>query len=217
VRWLLTCSLAFTVSTPALAQPEHGYHGALEAQSGWTWGEGDPHMERWGPSWAVRYWLRDVLALGLTGMVYTHDADTDFNFDVRRASRISFPLDEYQWQSEFTVTYAFLHGGRGLFHLDAYAVLGVGVLSTRAVPVFDPDHRAFDFRLGATFGGGAGMRIFISRWFATSLELRDFAWCGRHENETIAQDPTNRATWYGPTKVNDNVQLQLGFSIFAPL
>jgi len=217
MRGLWSFLLVSMVTARAAAEPERGYHGRLEAQSSWTWGEGDPRMERWGPSAGVRYYLRDVLALGVDGVFFTHNADGDFNFQVRRATRVTMPLDEYQWQAQFTVTYAFLHGGWRILHFDAYGLAGAGVLSARPVPVFDPDNRKFDFRPSATFGLGLGLRFFISRWFATSLEVRDFAWCGHHESDTITSDPSDRAAWYGPATFNDNLQLVLGFSLFAPL
>jgi hypothetical protein len=210
------CVAISLVSASAFAEPPGSYHGALELESGWAWSEGDPRIERWGPIWGVHYYLSDALAIGVRGLVFTHNADTEFNFDVRRASRVSMVLDEYQWQGELTVTYALLHGSRWIVSYDAYALAGTGVLSARPVPVFDPDNRMFDFRLSPSFGGGLGLRIFIGRWLATSIELRDFAHVGRHESESIASDPTNRSTWYGPVGITNDIQLQIGFSVFAP-
>ena len=204
-------------SAAARAEPPPSYHNALELQCGWAWSEGDPAIERWGPTWAVHYYLRDALALGVRGMAYTRNADSDFDFEMRRATRIPTVLDEWQWEAELTLTYAFLHGGGSLFHFDAYASGGVGVISTRPIPVVDPDNRVFDFRLSSSFGGALGVRVFVSRWFAATAEVRDFAFFAHHENATIAADPLDRATWYAPTTLADDLELQVGLSVFAPV
>src|SRR4051812_10973563 len=104
------CAAVFLVSARALSDPTRGYHGALELQNGWAWTESDPRVDHNGPTWGIQLWLRDALALGVRGMVYTANADNELNFGLRRATRVIEPIEEYQWQSELTVTYVLIHG-----------------------------------------------------------------------------------------------------------
>ena len=97
-------------------------------------------------------------------------------------------------------------------------VLGaVGLLSERPVPVFDPDHRSFDFRVRGAFTLAVGFRFFACRWFAAGTELRDFVFVDRTQSSTISSPPTDPTTWYAPSTLDNNVELLLTVSIFLPL
>jgi outer membrane beta-barrel protein len=109
--------------------------------------------------------------------------------------------------------------GDFIFHYDAFVVGGVGALSTRPIPVVDPDNRNFKFEPKLAFNAGLGLRVFFTRWFAAVAEIRDYIFNDQLENLTLAntdaarQDPS---TWKGETRLTNNVQLQLGVSIFIP-
>jgi hypothetical protein len=58
-----------------------------------------------------------------------------------------------------------------------------------------------------------------------NLEVRDYIYDEQLENTCVASntnkcdgstDPTNSATWYGSSSITNNVQAQLGFSVFLP-
>jgi outer membrane beta-barrel protein len=196
------------------------YHHALELQSGWAWSEGSPLMDRSGPTFAVAFYPRRFVAIGFRGTVYTDNADTDFDFQLNRATHTPLPIDAYQWPGELTVLYAPLHGHLAFLGFDAYLLAGAGLISTQPVPVIDPDHRAFGSKVSGSFGGGGGLRLFFGRWFAATFEVRDFAFFGHHEAITVAAtaaDRANPATWYAATALTDNVQLIVGLSLFAPV
>jgi outer membrane beta-barrel protein len=94
---------------------------------------------------------------------------------------------------------------------------GVGVISTRPIPVIDPDNRNFSYKTNLAFNAGVGFKIFLNRWFALVLEVRDYIFADQLENlEVVAADPTNEDTWLGDTRLTNNVQYQVGFSIFVP-
>jgi len=95
---------------------------------------------------------------------------------------------------------------------------GVGAISTRPIPVIDPDNRNFDYETKLAFNAGIGLRIFFNRWFAVTAEVRDYTFNDRLENleeapGSQAQDPS---TWYGDNSLTWNVQAQVGASIFIP-
>ena len=65
---------------------------------------------------------------------------------------------------------------------------------------------------------GGGLRIFFNRWLAATLEVRDYIFFDKLENtELVAQSvAADKKIWYGENKLTNNVQAQLGVSIFLP-
>lgn len=176
-----------------------------------------------GPGMALNFWITNVLAAGISGNYYEpFNSDSDFNFQTRRAARVSVPLTEYRWNANLNFTYTPVIGkfsgfGDFIFQYDAYVVGGVGVMSTRPIPVIDPDNRGFDWETNIAFNAGIGLHIFFNRWLAATLEVRDYVFNDKLENTAIIegqeQDPT---TWYGETQLTNNVQAQMGIAIFFP-
>jgi len=177
-----------------------------------------------GPGLGLNFWITNVLAAGISGNYYEpFNSDSEFNFQTRRAARVSVPLTEYRWNANLNFTYTPMIGkfagfGDFIFQYDAYVVGGVGLISTRPIPVIDPDNRGFDWETKVAFNAGIGLHIFFNRWLAATLEVRDYVFNDKLENTDIpeegAQDPS---TWYGETQLTNNVQAQLGIAIFFPL
>ena len=102
-----------------------------------------------------------------------------------------------------------------------YVVGGVGAISTRPIAVVDPDNRTFELdKPKVAFNAGIGLRIFFNRWFAGVLEVRDYIFFDKLENTAVAdgdKPALDQATWLAQeTKLTNNVQAQLGVSIFLP-
>ncbi len=109
--------------------------------------------------------------------------------------------------------------GDFIFHYDAYVVGGVGALSTRPIPVIDPDNRNFSFKPKIAFNAGIGLRIFLNRWLAATMEVRDYIYNEELEALTVAptqQQQQDKGTWFGENRLTNNVQAQVGISIFIP-
>jgi outer membrane beta-barrel protein len=109
--------------------------------------------------------------------------------------------------------------GDFIFHYDAYVVGGVGVIDTRPIAVIDPDNRSFSYKPKVDFDVGIGLRIFFNRWFAAILEIRDYIFNDQLENLNLAPTPqgqVNPATWYGNNQLTNDVQAQIGISVFLP-
>jgi outer membrane beta-barrel protein len=199
------------------------YH-RVELQPSWTLTLNDQFVDHPGPALAINYYITNVLAIGLGGGYY-FNSDKKFNAETRRAARVAVPLTEYQWQGALNFTYVPMYGKFAgfsdfIFHYDAYIVGGVGAISARPIAVVDPDNRSFKWGdPKVDFNAGIGLRIFFNRWFAFDLEVRDYIFFDKLENTSVATGSVAAAdekTWYGDTKLTNNVQAQVGVSIFLP-
>lgn len=184
-----------------------------------------------GPGLAVNYYITNVLAVGINGNFYAGlNANSNFNFQTSRAARVGEPVTEYAWNANANFTYVPAYGKFAgfsdfIFHYDVYALAGVGAISTRPIAVIDPDNRTFDFVPKVSIHVGGGLRIFFNRWFAAMFEISDYIFFDKLENPKIeeglgndgkprAQDST---TWLAEgTSFTNNVQAQVGFSVFLP-
>jgi outer membrane beta-barrel protein len=194
----------------------------LEIQPAYAFTLNDQFVSHNSPGIALNYWITNVLAVGVNGSYYEwFNTDSAFNFQTRRAARVNVPLTEYSWGAALNFTYAPVMGkfagfGDFIFQYDIYVLGGVGAISTRPLPVIDPDNRYFEFKTKLAFNAGLGVHIFFSRWFAASLEVRDYIFNDELEATKIALVPTDKSTWHGEKTLTNNVQAQLGFSIFIP-
>ena len=197
----------------------------FEIQPYWGFTLNDQFVSHPGPGLALNYYITNVLAIGANFNYYRpFNVDSDFNGQVRRAARVGVPLTEYDWSAALNFTYVPVYGkfsgfGDFIFHYDAYIVAGVGAISTRPIPVIDPDNRNFDFEPKLAFNAGLGLRIFFTRWFAAILEIRDYIYNEKLENTDFAPTEAGRrdeSTWFGESKLTNHVQAQVGFSIFLP-
>ncbi len=192
-----------------------------------------PIREPQRPGLALNYYVTQVLAVGVNGNWYDGlNADSDFNFQNRRAARIAVPLNDYQLSADLNFTYVPMYGkfsgfGDFIFHYDAYIDGGLGVIRTKPEAVIDPDNRKFDWNTLVNFDVGIGLRIFFNRWVAAVVEVRDLMFFDRIEATTLAPSSTlpasnpqsqlNPATWYDSnTHFTNDVQMQVGLSFFLP-
>jgi outer membrane beta-barrel protein len=175
-----------------------------------------------GPGVQLNYYITNVLYAGLDGNYYQpFNVDSDFNANVRRAARVAVPLVEYQWSAALHAGYVFANGKFAgfqdfIFHYDAYAIGGVAFLSARPIPVIDPDNRSFDYEPELGMTAGLGLRVFLSKWFGATFELRNFFVPERRENLIIAPNPADKSTWVGEKTLVMHTQFQMGASIFIP-
>ena len=177
------------------------------------------------PGLAINYYITQVLAVGVNGNWYDGlNADSDFNFQNRRAARIAVPLTTYQLSADLNFTYVPMYGkfagfGDFIFHYDVYVSGGVGLIRTKPIPIIDPDNRKFDsFNNLINFDVSIGFRIFFNRWVAAMLEVRDLIYSEKLEALSINnQRPADPAFWYdNGTHITNNVQFQVGLSFFLP-
>lgn len=195
----------------------------FELQPFWGFTLNDQFVSHNAPGLGINYYITEVMAVGVNGSYYEpFNVDSAFNAQVRRAARVGVPLTEYQWAAAANFTYVPANGkfagfGNFIFHYDAYVVGGVGAISTRPIAVIDPDNRAFEYQPKVSFNAGLGLKIFFNRWFAAVLEVRDYIFIDELEATTIDEaNPGNPDTWLGDSSLTNNVQAQLGVSVFIP-
>ncbi len=202
------------------------HKGRLELNPYWSFSVNDQFVSHPGPGLAANYYVSNVIAVGVNGNFYQpFNVDSDFNFQNRRATRLGVPLQEYQWNANLNLSYVPFYGkfagfGKFIFHYDAYLVGGVGMISTRPIPVVDSDNRNFAWEGKLAFNAGIGLRVFFNRWFAMNLELRNYIFNDKLENIKVANTTAgqlDKATWYAESgSLTNNVAAQLGVSVFLP-
>lgn len=197
----------------------------FELQPFWGITLNDQFVQHPGPGLAANFYITEVMAVGINGQYFEpFNSESAFNAQVRRAARVGVPLTEYQWAAAANFSYMPASGkfagfGNFIFHYDMYVVGGIGALSTRPIAVIDPDYRNFSYQPQIAFNVGAGLKIFFNRWFAAVLEVRDYIFIDQLESLQVAATPAERAdpdTWLGDTSLTNNVQAQLGVSVFIP-
>ncbi|HTQ48847.1 MAG TPA: outer membrane beta-barrel domain-containing protein [Polyangiaceae bacterium] len=194
----------------------------------------DQFVSHNGPGLALNYYITQVLAIGVDGVWYGGlNGESDFNFQNRRAARIAVPLNNYQFSADLNFTYVPMYGkfagfGDFIFNYDVFISGGGGIIRTQPVSVIDPDNRKFtDWNNLVNFDLGIGFRIFFTRWLAAVLEVRDLMFFDRLENTNVSilpptdpngpLNPNGQVPWLDPdTHFTNDVQLQLGLSIFLP-
>ena len=94
---------------------------------------------------------------------------------------------------------------------------------SRPIAVIDPDNRKFDWNTNLSFALGLGLRVFMNRWFAVTAEIRDYIYVEQVENTSIGRtqaqqrDRNDKDTpWIGSKPLTNNVQAQIGISVFLP-
>ena len=198
------------------------YH-RFELTPYWGFTMNDQFVSHPGPGLNANFYITNVFAVGLNGNFYSGlNSDSEFNFLTRRAARVAVPLTEYSWSAALNFTYVPVYGkfagfGSFIFSYDLYATAGVGAISTRPIPVIDPDNRKFDFQPKVSFNLGIGLRIFLTRWLALTGELRDYIYPEQLENLSIATNPQDQSTWLANgVDITNNFQLNVGLSFFLP-
>jgi outer membrane beta-barrel protein len=190
----------------------------------------DQFVSHPGLGMGINYYITEVMAVGINGEYFgglgsfDFNVDSKFNAQVRRAARVGVPLTEYSWAAAANFTYVPANGKFAgfqnfIFHYDAYVVGGIGALSTRPIPVIDPDFRNFSYKPKPAFNAGLGLKIFFNRWFAAVLEVRDYIFLDELENLEIGATTPERqdeGSWTGKSTLTNNVQAQLGVSVFVP-
>ncbi len=200
----------------------------------WSFTMNDQFVSHPAPGLALNYYITNVMAVGANFNWYAGlNADSEFNAATRRAVRVGVPLNEYQWSAALNFSYVPMYGkfagfGDFIFHWDGYVVGGVGAISTRPIVVFDPRYRNFSYKPKVAFNAGLGVRIFFNRWFAAIMELRNYAYLEELENTAnydamdFPDDDAridwrrNEDNWTDEKKLTNNVQAQVGISIFLP-
>ena len=201
---------------------EVGVYGSLSMN--------DQFVAHPGPGVSLTYYIMNWLGVGANANIYAgFNSTSNFNVQTSRAARIGQPITEYQWNANLNAVLVPAYGKFSafqnfIFHYDFFFTFGGGVISTRPIAVVDPDNRTFDFSVTGVGSAGGGIRIFFTRYLSFTLEIRDYIFGDRIENPNIASGFDNQgaplaqdqSTWETDREITNNVQAQLGLSIFLP-
>jgi len=184
------------------------------------------------------YWLTDILSIGLGGMYYfKHVLDEEF-FTRYHFGRVP-SLNQYRYTVNLNFTYVPIYGKFALFnnhilHLEVFVTAGVGGTGTEIIPR-DYQWEVFKNPFSLTFPVGAGARLFVTKWLAVQVAVRDYMMLDKFE-------PNGRGTWttgcgsgqyalkdggctasevdaaksYGDTRFINNIMISFGLSFFLP-
>ena len=172
----------------------------------------------------MNYYITNVLAIGIGGGYYFNN-DSKFNAETRRAARVAVPLTEYQWQAR-----AQLHvraDVRQVRRLQRLHLPLRRVHRRRRRRDLRKAHRGRRSRQPALQVGrpqGRLQRRHRASHLLQSLvclrprgsRLHLLRQAREHRGRGDSHSGADQKTWYGETKLTNNVQAQLGVSIFLP-
>ncbi len=203
--------------------------GRLDVQPSFGISMNDPYMQHQSVNLGAAYYITEVLAAGVSFNFYRWlEAESELNFEVSRASHQIVPINQYFWGGQLNFTYVPMYGKFALFgshtqwifHWDVWILGGGGFIFTRPQPVIDPDFREFDFKMKFCFNLGIGGRLYLTRFAAIYLELRDYIFPEELESlETFAraEDRRDPDKWLQEEhKLTNNVMFHVGLSLFIP-
>ncbi len=185
----------------------------------------DPFISHNGVGLGLNYWWTNVLAIGINFIWYEGlETESDINFQVRRSTRLAVPVNQYQLGAHLAFTYVPVYGkfamfNEFIFQYDLYILGGVGLMRTRPLPVVDPEVRSFDYDLRVAFNVGIGLRVFLTRWLAIFVEIRDYMYLEQLESLDVALGSRREqaSTWSQPSPAFvNNVTAHVGLTFFLP-
>jgi outer membrane beta-barrel protein len=201
--------------------------GRVDIQPSFGLSMNDPFVQHQSINLGAAYYITEVLAAGLSFNFYRFlQAETDLNFSVSRATHQTVPINEYFWGGQINFAYVPIYGKFAFFkewilHWDVWVIGGGGFIFTRPYRVIDPEYREFDFSMKFCFNVGIGGRLYLTRFLALFVEMRDYIFPEELENLETYSDPDVRAdkdTWLDDDlKLTNNVTLHIGVSLFVPL
>jgi outer membrane beta-barrel protein len=200
--------------------------GRVDVQPSFGISMNDPFVQHQSINLGASYYITEVLAAGLSFNFYRWlDAPTDLNFSVSRATHQTVPINEYFWGGQLNFSYVPIYGKFAMFkewivHWDVWVIGGGGFIFTRPIPVIDPEYREFDYSAKFSFNVGLGGRLYLTRFLAIYLELRDYIFPEELESLETSFDEEERGdkkNWLDEDyKLTNNVMLHVGVSLFVP-
>jgi outer membrane beta-barrel protein len=167
------------------------------------------------------YYLTDVLAVGVEGMLYAHTFGEPFDLVARQARRLP-TVNEYNWSGALDFHYVPIYGkfailDHNLVTWESYFTAGIGAGQSEVIPR-DTKFPGFT-NLLIMPNVGASMRFFVAKWMTVNLGIRDYIFYDHFE-------PRNRSETMFPTadsaKANsegsliNNLMFQVGVSFWVP-
>lgn len=202
------------------------HRGRVDLQPSFGISMNDPYVQHQAVNLGLSYYITEVLGIGVNFNFYRWmNAPTPLNFRLSRSTHQVAPINEYFWGGQLNFTYVPMYGKFAFFeewilHWDVWVIGGGGFIFTRPIPTIDPDVRSFDFSMKFCFNIGIGGRLFLNRFLALYLELRDYIFPEELESLNTYSDEARRydkKQWLDEDlKLTNNVMLHVGVSLFIP-
>jgi outer membrane beta-barrel protein len=186
----------------------------------------DPFVQHQSFNLSLSYYITEVLSIGVSANWYRFlENTTDVNYSVSRATHQTVPINSYLFGGQLNMAYVPMYGkfalaNKWILHWDVWFIGGGGFIYTRPTPVIDPEYRSFEYEIKIAFNVGMGGRLYLTRFLAVFVELRDYIYPEKLESLTTYTDPKYRSdedTWISDdVKLTNNVTLQAGISVLLP-
>lgn len=167
----------------------------------------------------LNYFISDILAVGVRGAYYL-DNVTDEEFFVRYHFARVPSLNRYEWEATGNFSYIPIWGkltllNRPIFHWDLSLSGGIGVTRTEVIPR-DFANEAFS-NYSLTFPVSIAARLYLTRWLAVQVALRDSMMLDRVEQAgRTLPDAAEAKAKQSETQFINNVFATVGVSFFLP-
>ncbi|MBK6848729.1 MAG: outer membrane beta-barrel domain-containing protein [Proteobacteria bacterium] len=167
----------------------------------------------------LNFFISDILAVGLRGAYYLRNI-TDEEFYVRYHFGRVPSLNKYSWEATGNFSYIPIWGkltllNRPILHWDVWLSGGVGVTRTEVIPRDFVNEPFSNYSL--TFPAAIGARLYLTRWMAVQVALRDNMMLDRLEQpgRTLPDAAEAKAKQSDAQFIN-NVFATVGVSFFLP-
>lgn len=167
-----------------------------------------------------RYYLTDVLAVGLEGAIYTKSLGGPFDEVAFQARRLP-AVNQYNYSAALNFSYVPIYGkfavlDQYIIHWESFFTGGVGFTQSEVIPR-DPAYQPFTNFL-VTPNVGVSMRFFLSKFLTVTVGLRDYFFIDQFE-------PADRMTYASPEAAKENadsslinhLMFQAGVSFWWPM
>ncbi|HEV8320155.1 MAG TPA: outer membrane beta-barrel domain-containing protein [Myxococcota bacterium] len=169
----------------------------------------DPFVQHTGLGVMVDFHLTEALSVGLRGLFF-FDNNTEVIRETVRLQSVPL-LNRYDWAAALTMHYVPFYGKFSLFrrtvlHFDAYVGGGIGAISTTVLvaPTFIVSGAT---KIGPTVNVALGARLYLTKFLALYLEVRDWF---------LLIDPEDRGGEPHPPFFAGNMLFTFGATIFLP-
>ena len=200
--------------------------GRFDFQPSFGFSLNDPFVQHQSFNIGLSYYITEVLSIGVSFNWYRFlEKPTNVNYSVSRATHQTVPINSYFWGGQLNMAYVPMYGkfalaNKWILHWDVWFIGGGGFIFTKPTPVIDPEYRTFEDEIKISFNVGMGGRLYLTRFLAVFVELRDYIYPEKLESLTTYSDPELRSdkdNWISDdVKLTNNVTLQAGISVFLP-
>lgn len=170
----------------------------------------------------VNFFLTDILAIGLRGMLYLDSVLPD-EFWVRNHFHRVPTINRYLYSAFFDFSYVPIYGkftvfNQHIFQYEVYVMGGVGITQTEAIPR-DFNFEPFQSTAMTILFPSVGGRLFFTKWLAAQITMSHYLMLDRFEKTGRTTQDGNEAIANGETErsVISSMIFSVGVSVFFPL